>query len=92
MVNADKYVPVKLPNRMPVGLLKNVHHTCLDLRVPRLLKKAFTLVPGNGYNHTFKLFKGKERKAFNLATRYLHIINKENITQCEYIGGHIIKV
>lgn len=81
MVNANEYVPVKLPKRMPVGLLKNVHHTCLDLRVPRLLKKAFKLVPGYGYNHTFKLFKGTERKAFNLATRYLHIINYNNITQ-----------
>lgn len=75
MVNADEYVPIKLPKRLPVGCLKNVQHTCLDLRVPRLLKKAFNLVPGYGYDHTFKLFKGKERKAFNLASRYQHIIN-----------------
>lgn len=71
MVNADEYIAVKVPERKPIGLLKNVQHTCLDLRVPRLLKKAFSLVPGYGYNHTFKLFKGKEHKAFNLAARYI---------------------
>lgn len=67
MVNAEEYIAIKVPERRPVGLIKNVQHTCLDLRVPRLLKKAFPLVPGFGYNHTFKLFKGKDRKAFNLA-------------------------
>lgn len=69
MVNADEYVPVKITERRPVGLLKTVNNTCLDLRVPRLLKKAFPLTPNFGYNHTFKLFKGKEKKAFNLAAR-----------------------
>lgn len=69
MVNADKYVVLKLPERRPLGLLKNVQRTCLDLRVPRLLKKAFPLVPGFGYNHTYKLFKGNIKKAFNLAVR-----------------------
>lgn len=70
MVNAEEYVVINVPERRPVGLIRNVHHTCLDLRVPRLLKKAFPLIPGFGYNHTFKLFKGKEKKAFNLAARY----------------------
>jgi len=74
MVNADEYVVVKTPERRPVGLIKNVRRTCLDLRVPRLLKKAFPLVPGFGYNHTFKLFKGDKRNVFNLATRYAHYI------------------
>lgn len=74
MVNADEYVAIKTPERRPVGLIKSVRHTCLDLRVPRLLKKAFPLVPGFGYNHTFKLFKGVERKALNLATRYANNI------------------
>ncbi|CAH1721040.1 unnamed protein product [Aphis gossypii] len=69
MVNAEEYMAIKEPERRPVGLIKNVHRTCLDLRVPRLLKKAFPIVPGFGYNHTFKLLKGKERKAFNLAAR-----------------------
>lgn len=76
MVNADEYVAIKIPERKPIGLLKDVHHTCLDLRVPRLLKKAFPLVPGFGYNHTFKLFKGSERKAFNLAARYITTISQ----------------
>ncbi|XP_025204615.1 aldose 1-epimerase-like isoform X2 [Melanaphis sacchari] len=72
MVNAEEYMVIKEPERRPVGLIKNVHRTCLDLRVPRLLKKAFPIVPGYGYNHTFKLFKGKERKAFNLAVSLVH--------------------
>lgn len=72
MVNAEEYVAIKVPERRPVGLIKNVQHTCLDLRVPRLLKKAFPLVPGFGYNHTFKLYKGKDRKAFNLAASLVH--------------------
>lgn len=71
MVNANEYIAIKIPERTPVGLIKDVCHTCLDLRVPRLLKKAFPLVPGFGYNHTFKLFKGNERKDFNLAARYM---------------------
>lgn len=71
MVNADEYIAIKIPERTPVGLIKDVRHTCLDLRVPRLLKKAFPLVPGFGYNHTFKLFKGNEQKDFNLAARYM---------------------
>lgn len=70
MVNADEYVAIEIPERRPVGLLQSVHYTCLDLRVPRSLKKAIPLVPGFGYNHTFKLFKGGERKALNLAARY----------------------
>lgn len=72
MINANEYVVVRMPERRPIGLIKNVQHTCLDLRVPRLLKTAFPLVPGFGYNHTFKLFKGSEHKAFNLAARYMY--------------------
>ncbi|XP_050434769.1 galactose mutarotase-like isoform X2 [Adelges cooleyi] len=72
MVNADEYIVIKLPDRRPVGILKDVRQTCLDLRVPRLLKKAFSHIPGVGYNHTFKLFKGKEKKAFNLAASLVH--------------------
>lgn len=70
MVNADEYIAIKIPERIPVGLLQSVHYTCFDLRVPRSLKKAFPLVPGFGYNHTFKLYKGREQKALNLAARY----------------------
>ncbi|XP_050543452.1 galactose mutarotase-like [Daktulosphaira vitifoliae] len=72
MVNADEYIVIKLPDRTPVGLFGNVERTCLDLRVPRLLKRAFVHVPGSGYNHTFKLFKGNDRKAFNLAASLVH--------------------
>lgn len=85
MVNADKYVVVKLPERRPVGWLKNVNQTCLDLRVPRLLKKAFPLVEGFGYNHTFKLFKGSERKAFNLAVRYMSLFQTYIFTYVNYM-------
>ncbi|XP_043290136.1 galactose mutarotase-like isoform X2 [Venturia canescens] len=71
MINADRWTVVDEEN-IPIGELKSVANTVMDLRNPVVLGDVINKVPGGGYDNNFCLPNDNAEKKMTLVSKVKH--------------------